>query len=590
MNDITKRFVITLLLLVALAVTACGQPSEEGVEPAEEEAGAAEEAPSAEEEAAPAEEEAPSAEEEAAPAEEEAAPEEAEAAATDVIQLRLAHSWPARVDPAIGADFIALTMHTNIYDTLVFPTVDGGLEPWVAESWEISDDNLTYTFHLREGIAFDDGSELQASDVVFSYNRLQTVGQGMAYMFEGRIESIEAPDDYTVVFTLTEPYALFEQSLLRLYITNEDVVMAHVEDEGEYGEYGDYATDWMLTHSAGSGPYSVTDVQLEEYVLLEKNENWWAADHFVENSPDEVRFIPLPEAATLKTLMANQELEISDQWQSADTFRSVAEIEGVEIAAFDAVTVLHIYMNTARPPLDDIHCRRAVAYAFDYETAASIDWEGTPPSRAPVPIHAAGANTELTPYTYDLEKAQEELAQCAYADDIENYPIEFDWMTTVPDEEKYALLTQSGLAQIGMTVEVVGMPWLTATELATQPDTSPMMWPVYLNVELPEAGSMLDQRYHSSTTGTFFQGEWLLDDYFDERLEEAFATVDSDERFEIYRELQAYIMDLSPTIFAFDQLQKHAYQTYVDWPATEGTVYPVMGYNQFFAFMGVNPH
>lgn len=100
---------------------------------------------------------------------------------------------------------------------------------------------------------------------------------------------------------------------------------------------------------------------------------------------------------------------------------------------------------------------------------------------------------------------------------------------------------------------------------------------------------MLDQRYHSSTTGTFFQGEWLLDDYFDERLEEAFATLDREERFEIYRELQEHIMDLSPTIFAFDQLQKHAYQTYVDWPAAEGVVYPVMGYNQFFAVIGVNP-
>ncbi|UCC63807.1 MAG: ABC transporter substrate-binding protein [Anaerolineae bacterium] len=560
-----KKSVLTILVLVGLLVAACGPKPTEPPAPTE----APTEAPAPTKEAPPTPTEAP--------------------AKPEKIQLRLAHSWPARVDPAIGGDFIALTMHVNIYDTLVFPTTDGGLEPWVAESWEVSDDSLTYTFHLREGIKFHDGSELQASDIVFSYNRLQTVGQGMAYMFADRVESVEALDDYTVQFKLTEPYALFEQSLLRLFITNEDEVMAHVEAEGEYGEFGDYATDWMLTHSAASGPYSVKEVQLEEFVLLEKNEDWWAADMFVENSPDEVRFIPLPEAATLKTLMANQELEISDQWQSADTFRSVAEIEGVEIAAFDAVTVLHIYMITARPPLDDVHCRRAVAYAFDYETASAIDWEGTPQSRAPVPIHAAGANTELTPYTYDLDKAREELAQCQYADDIENYPIEFHWVTEVPDEEKYALLTQSGLAEIGMPMEVIGTPWLTCTELATQPETTPMLWPVYLNVELPEAGSMLHQRYHSSTTGTFFQGEWLLDDYFDERLEEAFATLDREERFEIYRELQEHIMDLSPTIFAFDQLQKHAYQTYLDWPAVEGTVYPVMGYNQYFPFIGVNP-
>ena len=554
-----KERVLALLVLVALLVAACGPTP-----PPTEEA-----APPPTEKAAP------------PPTEEPVKPEK--------IQLRLAHSWPARVDPGIGADFIALTMHPNIYDTLVFPTTDGGLEPWVAESWEVSDDNLTYTFHLRKGVKFHDGSELLASDVVFSLNRLLTVGQGMAYMFVDRVESVEALDDYTVQFKLTEPYALFELSLLRLFIMNEDEVMAHVEAEGEYGEFGDYATDWLLTHDAGSGPYKVKEVQLEEFVLLEKYEDWWAADKFVENSPDEVRFIPGPEAATLKTLMANRELEISDQWQSADTFRSVDEIEGVDIAAFDAVTVLHIYMNTSRPPLDDVHCRKAVAYAFDYATATAIDWEGTPPSRAPVPMGVAGSNPDLTPYTFDLDKAREELAQCKYADDIENYPIEFHWVTQVPDEERYALLLQSGLAEIGMPMEVIGTPWLTCTELASRPETTPHLWPVYLNCELPEAGSMLNQRYHSSTTGTFFQGEWLLDEEFDGRLDEALSTLDRDKRFEIYGELQKYIMDLSPTIFAFDQLQKHAYQTYLDWPAVEGTVYPVMGYNQFFPFIGVNP-
>lgn len=562
-----KKNVLALLVLLVLLVAACGPttaPTEEAAPPPTEEAALT-----------PTEEPAPVPTEEAAPPEK--------------TLLTLAHSWPARVDPGIGADFIALTLHTNIYDTLVFPTTDGGIVPWVAESWDVSDDNLTYTFHLREGVKFHDGSELQASDVVFSMNRLLEVGQGMAYLFADYVESVEALDDYTVQFKINEPYALFDLTLLRLFILNEDEVMAHVEAEGEYGEHGDYGTDWLLTHSAASGPYKVKGVQLEEYVLLEKNEDWWAADQFVDNSPDEVRFIPLPEAATLKTLMANQELEISDQWQSADTFRSADEIDGVEIAAFDAVTVLHIYMNTARPPLDDIHCRRAVAYAFDYETAANIDWEGTPPSQAPAPMSAAGANADLTPYTFDLDKAREELAQCQYADAIDDYPIEFHWVTEVPDEEKYALLIQSTLAQIGMPVEVIGTPWLTITELVTQQDTTPHMFPVYLNADLPDTGSFLLQRYHSNTAGTFFQGEWLLDEEFDANLEEALRNLDREERFRQYADLQEYIMDLSPTIFAFDQLQKHAYQTYVEWPVVEGTVYPVMGYNQFFPFIGLNP-
>lgn len=561
MKKRNASIVLGLLLLLAMVVTAC-QPA----------------APPAAEKPAPAEEEAAPAEEEAAP------PEEAGPRV-----LRIAHSWPARIDPAIGGDFIALTLHPNIYDTLVFPTVEGGVIPWLAESWEVSDDGLTYTFHLRQGVKFHNGSELTASDVVFSLNRLQTVGQGMAYLFTDRIASIEAPDDSTVVFELAKPYALFELALLRLYILDQEEVMANINPEGEYGEFGDFATEWLLTHDAGSGPYRVKQVQLEEFVLLEKFEDWWTADQFVANSPDEVRFIPLPEAATLKTLMANRELEISDQWQSGDTFRSVDNLEGVEIAAFDAVTVLHIYMNTAVPPLDDVNCRKAVASAFDYQTAAGIDWQGTPQSIAPVPAHVAGARLDLTPYTFDLDQARVYLADCQYADNLADYPLQFHWITEVPDEEKYALLMQSNLTQVGFTVEVIGTPWLSYTEMVTNPDTTPSFTPVYLNADLPEAGSMLLQRYSLGTQGTFFQGEWLGNAEIDAAITEALSTQDQDERFAIYSDVQEQIMDLSPTIYAFDQLQKHAYQTYIDWPVTEGVVYPVMGYNQYFPFIGVNP-
>lgn len=563
-----KSTVLSLLVLVALLVASCGPTPEPTKQPAPEATQAA--GPEQTKEAAPAATEVP--------------------VATEKIQLRLAHAWPARLDPAIGGNFVDTTLYPNIYDTLLFPTTEGSVEPWVAESWEVSDDNLIYTFHLRQGVKFHDGSELLASDVVFSMNRLLTIGQGLAYLFSEHVAGVEALDDYTVQFTINEPHALFALALPRLYILNEDEVKAHMEAEGEYGEFGDYATGWMLTHDAGSGPYKVKDVQLEEYVLFEKNEDWWAADKFVENSPDEVRFIPAPEAATLRTLMVNRELDISDQWQSADTLESVDGIEGVDIAAFDAVTVMHIYMNTSRAPLDDVHCRRAVAYAFDYQTAAGLDWEGTPQSKGPTPMGLAGTDPNLTPYTFDLDKAREELAQCRYADAIADYPIEFNWVTEVPDEEKYALLVQHTLAQIGVTVEVVGMPFLTITELVTTKETTPSMIPAFVNADLPEAGQMLLLRYHSNSAGTFYQCEWLLDEELDAKIEEALRTLDQEERFRLYSEMEEYILDLCPTIFAFDQLQKHAYQTYLNWPAAQGTVYPMMGYNQFFAFIGVNPH
>ncbi|MCL4559530.1 MAG: ABC transporter substrate-binding protein [Chloroflexi bacterium] len=505
--------------------------------------------------------------------------------------LRLAHSWgPLKIDPAIGSDFAAQSMMVNLYDTLLFPTTDGKLNPWVADSFDVSSDGLTYTFHLKKGIKFHDGTELKASDVVFSMNRDLTIGQGMAYMFVNRVQSTKALDDYTVEFTINKPYALFPQTLVRLWIMNEKVVKANTQAEGQYGENGDYGTTWLLTHDAGSGPYKVKEFQLEEYMLMEKNNDWWAKDKFVPNAPDLVRVIPIPEAATLRTLMANRELEISDQWQSADTFRSLEKIEGVKIATFDAVTMLYIYLNTKKPPLDDVHFRRAVAYAFDYETAANIDWPGTKVSRAPVPMGVPGANPNLTPYEHSVDKAKAELAQSKYANELDKYPVTFYWNTDVPDTQKYALLFQSSLAEAGINVKIEGTPWLTLTQLASKAETSPDAWPLYLNADLPEAGALLYQRYDSSTQGTFFQGEWLGDKYFDEQIALALSEQDQATRFQMYADLQKYIMDLSPSLYVFDQYQKHAYQDYLDWPATKGTVYPVMGYNQFFAFIGVNPH
>ena len=92
----------------------------------------------------------------------------------------------------------------NLYDTLIFPNAEGGVDPWLAESWEVSDDGLTYTFKLREDVKFHDGSDLTASDVVYSFDRQTGIGEGFAYMLADA-DSATAVDDYTVEFKLAQP-------------------------------------------------------------------------------------------------------------------------------------------------------------------------------------------------------------------------------------------------------------------------------------------------------------------------------------------------------------------------------------------------
>ncbi len=494
--------------------------------------------------------------------------------------LSISFAWPTYIDPAVGSDYSSTSALANLYDSLVFPNTDGGVDPHLAESWDTSEDGLTWTFNLKQGVKFHNGSELTASDVAWSMNRILEIGEGLAYVFLGTVESATALDDYTVEFKLTQPSGIFLTSLIRLYVLDEDEVMANIVTPGPYGDKGDYGKEWLLTHDAGSGPYKVKEFPLEEYLLMEKNEDWLG--EFVENAPDEVRFIATTEPATVRTMMSRQELEISDQWQTVEALEALDELEGVDVAAFPVLNEFYYMIHNKKPPTDDIHFRRAMAYAFDYEAAVALEWPGTQQSRGPVPAITAGHNPDVFVFQRDLEKAREELALSAYADQLDDYPVEVHWITEVPAEEKWALLFQANMAEIGIKVDIVGTPWMSVVEETADIDASPHIVTIYVSADFPEAGSLIKVRYHSDAAATWSQNEWLLDEELDAKIDDALLTVDQEERYAKYRALQDEIVELCPTIFLYDQVQKHAYQSaYVDWPAARGEVIPVMGYHLF---------
>ncbi len=127
----------------------------------------------------------------------------------------------------------------------------------MAETWDVSDDGLTYTFHLRQGVKFHNGDELTAEDVAFSAQRLFDIGEGFAYLLRtvdadgnviAGVKSVDALDDNTVQFTLAQPFGPFVPALVRLYIVNKDQVMENIDKtENMYAEMGDYGKKWLLT-------------------------------------------------------------------------------------------------------------------------------------------------------------------------------------------------------------------------------------------------------------------------------------------------------------------------------------------------------
>ena len=150
------------------------------------------------------------------------------------------------------------------------------------------------------------------------------------------------------------------------------------------------------------------------------------------------------------------------------------------------------------------------------------------------------------------------------------------------------MLFQANMAEIGVPVEVVSTPWLSVVENTSSKETSPHIVTIYVASDLPEAGLMIQQRYHSSTANTWQQNEWLEDAELDAAIEEALATVDDNERFAKYHELQDKIVDLTPSLFLYDQVGKHAYRSdLLDWPTTRGESSPIMGYQIYAPEIGV---
>ena len=433
---------------------------------------------------------------------------------------------------------------------------------------------------------FHDGSELKASDVVFSYLRFSTIGQGYFYLLP-KIDSVKAIDDYTVEFKLVKPSGLFIPSLIRLWILNEDLINQHYILNGTYGtEEGDYGMDWLTTHDAGSGPYAVREFPLEEYLLLEKNKSWWG--DMRPDAPDLFKILTTSEAITVRNLFSSQQLEISDMWQSLENYKALDALPGVDVKVTPSVLGFYYMINNTKPPFDDVHCRKAAAWGFDYEQLLTLEMPGTLLMVGSVPRSLGGWDPNGLAYTYDVDKAKAELAQCKYASTLDQYPVTVNWPDAAAFEEKFALLFQANMAALGMTVNIQALPLLSMEENVSTPETTPNICTFYVAADLSETGLMLQQRYSSLTAGTWQQCEWLRDKNLDAAIQDALDTVDVNQRFEKYKALQATIADMSPSLFMYEFPYKQAFQTYIDWHPEENS--QLSGYNVWVPRIGmINP-
>jgi peptide/nickel transport system substrate-binding protein len=325
---------------------------------------------------------------------------------------------------------------------------DLSLQPALAEDWQ-NPDPVTYVFTLRQGVTFHDGSPLTAEDVVYSIEwNMNPDNASQLAAFFASVDSIEATGENEVTVTLSKPDAQFAYSMAHMsgFIMNK----AQLESAGE-----DFGTPDVLP--LGTGPYRLVEFVPDDHVTLERYDDYWG-----EQGP--ARRIVIREIADSQTrLLAMQSGEIDgtfdvpvsevDQWEGLD---------GVNVITAPANAVYQLILDYETPPFDDIHVRRAIAYAVDREgiVQAVLNGNGSPALAINPPGMWAGVLDEasvngfydtIETYAFDLDAARAELAQSSSPDG-------FEFSVPVPNNDPVAINSYLAIAetldQIGITMNV----------------------------------------------------------------------------------------------------------------------------------------
>lgn len=451
--------------------------------------------------------------------------------------FRLTQTMMPKWDPAVGSDYASCVVMCNVFDTLVFPTEDGGVEPWVAESWTISEDGLTWDFKLREDVFFHSGNQLTASDVKYSMDRLCTIGEGFAYLFYDYIESVEVVDDFNVRFHCTQAYGPLLNSLVRFYIVDQELLEANYGD-GDYGEFGDYGKGYLLNHDAGSGPYTVDTVSTNISVGGAIFPEYWAGVD--ANNPGRYVVYASNDAVTVKTMMSRQELECTDMWQTAENIESMlASDETLKLAFNYTGGGINLWMNNQRAPMDDPQVREAFGYLIDYATVCTNILPDSIQKDSIIPSNLLGF-TPVFDFSFDLEKAKDAIARSSYADTIGDMEIELVWNSESADREKVALMIQAAAMQIGLNVKIVELPWATIVANSANIDQSPMTTLTSITPTTADSGSQFVSLLRTKEAGTWENMNWVNDSTLDAMVDEALLITDEDARAAAYQEIQEY--------------------------------------------------
>jgi peptide/nickel transport system substrate-binding protein len=452
-------------------------------------------------------------------------------------------------DPATGYSNEVIALH-NIYETLTrYNAETQEVEPLLAESWESSENGLTWTFTLRDGVTFHTGRDLTAEAAKASIERTMELGEGAAYIW-GAVKKIDAPDDRTLVFRLSYPSPLD--------LVSSGTYSAYIYDTEASG--GQDLGEWFAEgNDSGTGPYTVSEFNPGDEVelRLEAYPDYWSG----WDGPHYERYVfrVTPEANTAAQLLRAGEVTMV-QRMSPQLWSSFEGQEGFETTSAPSWQTLLAMLNTSDGPLADERVREAVALGIDYDGIIAALEGAADPLSGVVPPGLWG-HTDGLEYQQNAEEAQALLEQAGFGPGGEPIDLELTYLKGDADEELVATLMKSNLADLNVNVDVRGLQWQTQWDKAKSANEAERQdilifywWPDY-----PDPVSWFFNLFRTEEQ-PFFNLAYYSNGELDSMIDEAsvVAATDRDEATSMYGEMQQILFEEAPAIPLYTQVYQRA--------------------------------
>ncbi|HEX6509111.1 MAG TPA: ABC transporter substrate-binding protein, partial [Chloroflexota bacterium] len=374
------------------------------------------------------------------------------------------------LDPGRSYEFSASAVQQNVYDELVTykGTNTSTPVPALATSWTVSKNARFFYFHLRHGVRFSNGDPMTAQDVVFSYRRLGYLNDNPAFLMGAHtvgkrvvINGVKALGKYTVEFTLPTPDVSFLAALadVNFGVLDSKVIRAHGGVDGPNAATADHATNWLNNHSAGTGPFVITNWTrgASGQIVLKRNPYFWGP----RQSLNQIVFQGITNATTERLEVSRGTIDVAEA-VDIDGAKVLRNDRNVHVVTGNTLDLIYMAMTTSskvNKPLSNAKVRQAIRYALDYSGIVNglLSGIGTQPnSMIPVGMlgNAPAFNNSIKP-RLDVAYAKNLLKQAGYPNGF-SVPMYYDGGVTW-DGVSYDLLApkvQHDLAAIGVNVKL----------------------------------------------------------------------------------------------------------------------------------------